>query len=97
MVAVRKITVSILGAQYNLVSDEQEQDILEAARLTESTLGELRTSSRHAELSEQSLSTLALLIVSLQAVRRGKESVMVQQKVHSLLCLIDSAVGVSQV
>jgi cell division protein ZapA (FtsZ GTPase activity inhibitor) len=90
MTTVKKITVSIFGEHYHLVSDEPENDVREAARVAESTLAELREKSQRKDVSESHITTLALLKLGLQATRQEKELALVQQRVHALLDLVET-------
>lgn len=90
MNTVKKITVSIFGEHYHLVSDEPENDVREAARITECALTDVREKSQHKDLTESHISTLALLKLGLQTTRQEKELVAVQQRVHALLDLVEN-------
>src|SRR5262245_4035177 len=93
MMPLKKITVSILGEQYQVVSDEQEADVLEAARITEMTLEGLLAKAHGKELSERYISRIALLKVSLNVATHGKEMLAVQRRLLSLIDLADRALG----
>lgn len=68
MSTLKKISVSILGESYNLLTDEREADVFEAARLVSEILRGLREQPLAPGIEERHVVTLAALRLALQNV-----------------------------
>lgn len=83
-VPLRKITVTVLGEQYNLVSDEDEQMVRSAARAVESALHELRERTRDSNVEEAKLAVLVALRLALRGCAQEQDFIKRTQHILSL-------------
>lgn len=81
---VKKITVTVLGENYNLVSDEDEHMIRGAARVVESALRDLRERTRDSQVDESKLAVLVALRMAIRGCTQEQDFIKRTQHILSL-------------
>lgn len=85
---VRKVTVTVLGEQYHLVSDEDEQVLRHATRMVESMLQELHERTRDSHVEPYKLATLVALRMATASCIKEHEFV---QRTQHMISLFDKS------
>lgn len=81
---VRKITVTVLGEQYHLVSDEDEHMIRGATRMVEDALRDLHERTRDSNVEPSKLAVLVALQFALRGCSQQQKFIQGTQKILSL-------------
>lgn len=89
---MKKVTVTILGESYNLMSDDPEHTVHEAARLVDQSFRDMQERARGAgaAVSEHHIAVLTALRIALAGNTHKHEF---SQRAHHLVSLIEKNVA----
>jgi cell division protein ZapA (FtsZ GTPase activity inhibitor) len=84
---VRKITVTVLGENYHLVSDEDEDMVRSAARVVELAMRDLRERTKDACVEDTKLAVLVALRMALMGCAQEQDII---KRTRYMLSLLDT-------
>jgi len=89
MIVPKRVVVSILEEQLNLITDEDERMVHRASRLIEDNVREIKAATVGAEIDPHRVTLLSALRISLNAILRGQQLDVCQERIVRLTAAID--------